>query len=121
MEKEVVCKMCGKHFIGFHNAMYCESCREERARQASTRTWQKARIQKESETRKARGQKINNFEISMIDTILAKEKEMSIGSFELWKLCNGKEYLALVKERGYQSINGELYKTAKKKDVLDEL
>lgn len=114
MTKEIVCRCCGRHFIGHHNTQFCATCREERARQASQRTWQKVKLEREKRKRQLLGHPVSEFEIANIDIRLAKEAGKTIGSFQLWKIQFPEEYQQLLYKSGYREVGGSIYKIPEK-------
>ncbi|MFR3791420.1 MAG: hypothetical protein ACLTWO_05745 [Blautia massiliensis (ex Durand et al. 2017)] len=116
MTKEIVCRCCGRHFIGHHNTQFCVDCREERARQASARTWQRVKLEREKRKRELLGHPVSEFEIANIDIRLAKSAGKTIGSFQLWKLQYPEEYQRLLFKNGYQEVAGAVYKIPENKE-----
>lgn len=110
MMKKLQCKCCGRTFVGWHNAMFCESCKVQRAKEASARTWHKVKIAKEAQARLDYGRCVGIFDIDNVDIDLARERGMSVGTFQLWKMGHQAEYLQLLSAHGYTVENGTVYK-----------
>lgn len=109
-DKQLSCKQCGRVFWGHHNAMFCADCREERARMASHRTWEKIKASRERKMMQTYGRHISDFDIEQIDMKFAKEMGKTVGSFQIWKFSHEEEYKKMLQDAGYQFVRGQIYK-----------
>ena len=91
--------------------MYCESCRIERAREASAKNWQRTKIRKEMKRSKLLGRRI--VDTAVVNAKLAARKGVDIGEFNLWAIKCPQEYEKLLEENGYRYIKNSLYEIPK--------
>lgn len=120
MNKLIQCHCCGRTFMGYHNAQFCSECKVERAREASSKTWQKMKIARERKKSQLYGRRVSEFDISEIDMKLADRMGKSQGSFQLWKLRYPEKYEEMLLECGYRVVDGVIYQSETSKSQRKE-
>jgi hypothetical protein len=106
--------------MGYHNAQFCSECKVERAREASSKTWQKMKIARERKKSQLYGRRVSEFDISEIDMKLADRMGKSQGSFQLWKLRYPEKYEEMLLEYGYRVVDGVIYQSETSKSQHKE-